>query len=838
MDSLTSQGIEAFRNGDIEQARALFRQAVQANPRNEDALLWLSQLAESDAERAEHLRRVLDVNPNNSTARRGLAAIEGRPAPPAPAGKGRAPVTGKTKVAPRRKARRASLSLGQRLIGWALGHLRLTIGIAGLAMAAIAILLIVNAARNRPAEATREPAPTRAPLDNQIAFVSDRSGAPELYVGRADGAGNLIRLTFDDNVESEPAWSPNRKLIAYKVATADDRADLYAIDPNQLGPKLVAKSIAVDQSVVWSPDGDRVAYVADLNGNLDLFTQPVPGDAAGRVNISHSSANDYQPQWSPDGKQIAFVSDRDGPPAIYIASADGSNPKRLIEDDTTQSDPAWSPDGRYIAYGSSCRGDTGVSVAKAEGSAAARVAWTDAPAGALAWSPDSGAILYQSGSGTYLATLDGRRPTRIAEPARYASWSPDGQRIAFSALDGSQFDIVTARVDGSEQATFRADPRQDTWPVWQPAVNRESLAPRPIALTFAPIAEQCVPRDRIVYAAEHNGNTDIFVLREGDRVAARLTDDPAIDRSPVWSPDRRSIAFVSNRNGNFDIFLLDVDNGSLRVLTRDKVDEDHPAWSPDGQLIGYQTTRDGASAIDVVGINGVGRRRVAQLDGQTDPAWSPDGRQIAFALGGDIYRVNLDGSNAVNLTLTPAEDSSPAWSPDGKGVAFVSIDPKTREPHIYIVALDGSKPQFLIDESAAHPAWSPDGRRILYVIGSFGSRQIVSFDLKLHKRAVLATERGADVSAAWPPAQFEPALVVSAIPSPTPTPTASATPSQTPRRSSTPTPTRTQSPTATATTSRTPTSTRTGRPSPAATVLPTSTPSRTPIRTVAPVSSP
>ena len=845
MDTLTSQGIEAFRNGDIAEARGLFQQAVHNNPRNEDALLWLSQLAESDAERADTLRRVLDINPNNATARRGLEFIEGRPLP---APKGRAPARPKAEPRkPRARRRRAGLSLGQRLIGLALGHPREMIAIGGILLAAIVILIVMNAALNRPRGPIVERAPTLVPLDNLIVFVSDRSGAPELYVARADGTGNPRRLTTDDSAESDPVWSPDGERVAVKVAIAEDRADLYILDPDRSERTRLATAIAIDQPVVWSPDSQRVAYVSLVNNNLDVFAQPVRGDASSRVNVSRSPASDSQPHWSPDGTQIAFVSGRDGAPAIYVANTDGGNAKRLFSDETAQSHPSWSPDGRQIAYASSCRGDPALSIVKADGSLSARVAWTDALPDSIVWSPDGSALLYQSGGQAYLAALDGRHPTPLsldARETRNASWSTDGSQIIFATLDGSQFDIVVANLDGSGRATFRADPRQEAWPAWQPEPDREPVTVKPLTLALNPI-QPCAPRDRIAFAAEREGNTDIYTLPDGSREPQQLTSDAAIDRAPAWSPDRRRIVFASNRNGDFDLFVMNVedalqgtDGSDVKQLTDDPADEDAPAWSPDGSQIAFQSNRDGAQErtlvfdIFVVRADGSGLNRVTQTEGdEIDPAWSPDGKQIAFASDGDIFRVNGDGTNAINLTNSPAEDSAPAWSPDGRRIAFASIGSGSREPRIAVVALDGSEPEVLVDAPGSNPAWSADGGRIAYVVGPDSNRQIVAFDLKRRKPVTLTAGGRLDISIAWPPAQFDPALVVAAIPSPTPTPTITPTPSNTPTQTATATPSRT--PTRTVTPTATPTRTLTpGRTTAAPTR--TATPSRTPTRTPTP----
>ncbi|HKZ85754.1 MAG TPA: hypothetical protein VJ793_19120 [Anaerolineae bacterium] len=871
MDTLTSQGIDAFRNGETERARTLFMQALDANPRNEDALLWLSQLAESDAERASYFRRILDINPNNATARRGLQAIEGMPAAVP-----RRPTPHAPRPAPR--PRRSGLSLWQRAIGFALGHLGVTLAFATVVLVGLVILFVAAVIRSRPAAPTRAPVPTPAPLGELIAYVSDSErGSPELYVARIDGSGEPRRLTSDDRAEIDPVWSPDGELIAVKVTVDGDRADLFTVDPDRQEPIFLARAIAIDQPVIWSPDGQRLAYVAEIDGNLDVYAQAAAGEASSRVNLSLSPARDYQPDWSPDGERLAFVSEREGEPAIFVAAADpagrgvpsaplrgsasssGSAVARLLDDGTSQTHPAWSPDGRYLAYASDCLGDTAVSIAKADGAEVARVTWTDAPVSAIVWSPDGSTLLVQAGRHAYLVSLDGRRPARIdvdAAETINASWSPDGGALVFAARAGSQFDVVLVNADGSGRRLFHAAPRQETWPAWRPPKDGVAIEVKPPSLAFAPATRPCLPRDRIVFAGEQDGNVDIYVMRDGEHAPRQLTTDPAIDRAPALSPDRRRIVFASNRNGDFDLFSMSVDpaergassGDDVQQLTDDPSDEDAPAVSPDGQFIAFQSNRDGTFDIYVIradppgrgASSGSGLQRVTQSeDDATRPSWSPDGRQIAFALSGDTFRVNADGadpagrgvpsaalqgsasSSAINLTNSPAEDAAPAWSPDGKRIAFASARSSGGQPRIYAVALDGSIPEPLVEEPGTNPAWSPDGRRITYVTGAGTRREIVAYDLKLGKRDVLVGTEGTEVSVAWSPAPFDPALVVAPIP------TATTTPSATPTPSSTPTPSRTSTPSPTAT--ATPSPTRTPTPSPTRTRTPTST--RTPTAT-------
>src|SRR5215470_842879 len=108
-----------------------------------------------------------------------------------------------------------------------------------------------------------------------------------------------------------------------------------------------------------SPDGKTIAF--DLLG--DLYTLPIDGGAATRIigGLSFES----QPAFSPDGKSIAFLSDRSGVENLWIANADGSNPRAVSKDGRTNErpqimvSPAWTPDGQFIVVSKSRAPDPG-----------------------------------------------------------------------------------------------------------------------------------------------------------------------------------------------------------------------------------------------------------------------------------------------------------------------------------------------------------------------------------------------------------------------------------------------------------------------------------------------
>ena len=161
-----------------------------------------------------------------------------------------------------------------------------------------------------------------------------------------------------------------------------------------------------------------------------------------------------------------------------------------------------------------------------------------------------------------------------------------------------------------------------------------------------------------------------------------------VKASPIskiaMSPDGKRIVFASQiqesdlQSIDLNLYIFNIETGEIQQMTVDAGDNVNPTWSPDGRQIAFASNRDGNWEIyrmNVDGSNLVNLTNDAQQD--NFPAWSPgDGSYIAFMTDRDgnweIYRMNTEGGGLKNLTANPSDDQMPAWSPDGKQIAFES----------------------------------------------------------------------------------------------------------------------------------------------------------------------
>ncbi len=197
---------------------------------------------------------------------------------------------------------------------------------------------------------------------------------------------------------------------------------------------------------------------------------------------------------------------------------------------------------------------------------------------------------------------------------------------------------------------------------------------------------------------------------------ATLTPTQAPSPTVTPLPLPCNIAFDSDRDGNREIYGMDPDGNNQVNLTNDPADDFNPAWSPDGSQIAFVSTRPNEvasrQAIYIMDANGGNVFQLTTNFYSEWPTWSPDGKQIVFAGNGDIHVITADQSGQpVNLTNSPEKDTQPAWSPDGSKIAWLSGDGQNL--NIFVMNSDGSNLLKLTDNGKAHSVlWTMDGKII------------------------------------------------------------------------------------------------------------------------------
>ncbi len=256
-------------------------------------------------------------------------------------------------------------------------------------------------------------------------------------------------------------------------------------------------------------------------------------DGSNPVNLTEHPSNDHCPAWSPDGTRIAFHSDREGESDLYIMYADGTGVTRLTHGPGRNLAPDWSPDGTRLAFTANEHGWQ-IYVINTGGTERMQVTDLLGYNGTPAWSPtDSATIAFYYEDKHYSSAIhtirpDGTGMLRLTSGGTYhdihPSWSPEGDQIVFASerVGHLRFEIFVAPVRRSND---------DAWPE---AVQLTETGGNAWSPDWSPVLPD--GNTRIAFAIRDGDNRDIYIMLPDGSDRFQLTDDPAVDDDPDWSP--------------------------------------------------------------------------------------------------------------------------------------------------------------------------------------------------------------------------------------------------------------------------------------------------------------
>ena len=232
---------------------------------------------------------------------------------------------------------------------------------------------------------------------------------------------------------------------------------------------------------------------------------------------------------------------------------------------------------------------------------------------------------------------------------------------------------------------------------------------------------------QIAFVSERDGNLEIYSMKTDGSSLARLTDNPANDVEPDWSPDGKYIVFASDRNGNYDIYIMKADGSEVTQLTDDPANDFSPAWSPNNNLIAFMSERDGIPNIYWIQADGSYLSSVFNDDNniKLTPtfAYGATNQGLAF-----VSKPSQDGTynlyffdkvmgKVTRITDDLGDVQAPDWSRNGRFIIFSTNLSGNND--LFIVRPDGTELDQLtkndVDEN--RPRWSPDSNFIMYSVG-------------------------------------------------------------------------------------------------------------------------
>jgi tricorn protease len=481
--------------------------------------------------------------------------------------------------------------------------------------------------------------------------------------------------TRDTRLLTQPAISSSR--IAFVYAN-----DLWTADIDGQNPRRLTNDIGVESNPVFSADGTWIAFSAQYEGNTDIYIVPAEGGIPKR--LTWHPAPDLVQGFSPDGTSVYFTSPRDSANRaelrLFRVSVEGGFPEEYRIPTIFRA--AFSSDGQYIAY-------------------------NPLPDAFFQWKRYRGGLV----SEVWILKVSDYSVEKIPQPKGRsndvkAMWL--GDKIYFLSDRNGEFNLFSYDLktkEAMQQTHFTDFPvlnaslgagkiifeQAGYLHVFDPAAAKSTKLAIGIAADLLELRERYVKGAQWVRnaAISPSGARTVFEFR-GEIITVpaekgdfrNITNTPGVhERSPIWSPDGKSIAYISDSSAEYGLVIESQDGkGEPRRFKLNGAGfYDSLTWSPDSQKISYADNSWTLFWIDLkTGVSkkigseyyfGPSRQRTIPTD------WSPDSKWIAYTLHTEasfqkIYVYSLDQDKSFPVTDGLSEASEPVFDKSGKDLYF------------------------------------------------------------------------------------------------------------------------------------------------------------------------